>query len=55
MASLERQLESMGLKSREEVGSGSTISPLERVPKLPQPRCVPEEVLSGPEVLLEGM
>jgi hypothetical protein len=44
-ASLERQLELMGLKSREEVGSGRTISPPEKVPKLTQPRYVSEEVL----------
>jgi hypothetical protein len=45
MASLERFLELMGLKSREEVGSRSNISPPERVPKLTPPRFVPQEVL----------
>ncbi len=45
MASLERFLELMGLKSRGEVGSGRNIFPPEKVPKLTQPRFVPEEVL----------
>ena len=45
IASLERQLELMGLKSREEVGSGRPISPPEKVPKLTQPRYVSEDVL----------
>jgi hypothetical protein len=45
MAYLESYLELMGLKSREEVGSGRNISPLERMPKFTQQGCVPEEVL----------
>jgi len=45
MASVERSLELIGLKSREEVGSGRTISLLERVPKGTQQGCVPEEIL----------
>jgi hypothetical protein len=41
----ERYLELMGLKSREEGELGETFPLLSRVPKLTEPRFVPEEVL----------
>jgi hypothetical protein len=45
MASLEKILELMGLKSQEEGDLGATLPLLSRVPKLTQPRFVPQEVL----------
>ncbi len=55
MASLERILELMGLKSQEEVGSGRNISPPLKGAKAQIPSFCATRSPSGHEVLLEGM
>ena len=55
MASLERILELMGLKSQKRWDLGATFPHLSWVPKLTPSRFVPQEVLLGHEILLEGM
>jgi hypothetical protein len=55
MASLERLLELMGLKSQEEVGSGSNIAPPLKGAKAHTASLCATRSSSGHEVWLEGM
>ena len=55
MVSLERHLELMGWKSREEVGSGSNIAPPLKGAKAHTASLCATRSPCGPEVWLEGM
>jgi hypothetical protein len=55
MASLERDLELMGWKSREEVGLGETFPLLEKSTTAHTPSFCVARSPSGHQVLLEGM